>query len=121
VVVAGVVVAGVVVAGVVVCVTFGVVLVTVWPWKAFAAISASAPESTTTAAAVQRVTAEIRRSPASRAMTARRVAVSTALRAEERGTRRLTAVLRVAPESAQVPRSCLAFSRRRPQLHLSGV
>ncbi len=45
--------------------------VAVWPWKAFAAISASAPESATTAAATQRVVAEIRRRPASRRATAR--------------------------------------------------
>ena len=46
--------------------------VAAWPWKAFAAISASAPETATTPVAIQRVVAEIRRRPASRASTARR-------------------------------------------------
>jgi hypothetical protein len=56
----------------------------VWPWKALAAISASPPDSATTPAATQRVTAEIRRRPASRAIMARRVAVSSGCGRERR-------------------------------------
>jgi hypothetical protein len=59
------------------------------PWKACAAISASAPVSTTTPAVTQRVTAQIRRRPASRALIARRVAVSSG-DARERRTGGLT-------------------------------
>jgi hypothetical protein len=78
----GVVVAGVVIAGVVVAcdalelAPLLVPLEIVRPWKAFAAISASAPDRPMTAAIIQRVTVEIRCSPASRAIAARRVAIS---------------------------------------------
>jgi hypothetical protein len=50
----------------------------VCPWKDPAAITASAPDSATAAAAIQRVALEIRRSPASRASTARRLAAGPA-------------------------------------------
>lgn len=49
-----------------------VVAAAAWPWKAFAAIRASAPDSDATAVATQRVVLEMRRNPASRATTARR-------------------------------------------------
>jgi hypothetical protein len=57
-------------------------VVAVRPWKALAAISASAPERAAAPTTVQRVTAEIRRSPASRALAARPAASPG-----ERGTR----------------------------------
>jgi hypothetical protein len=50
--------------------------VAAWPWKALAATTASAPESAAAAATIPRVIAEIRRRPASRARTARRLACS---------------------------------------------
>src|ERR1019366_4186477 len=59
----------------------------VWPWKAWEAIRASAPERPTTPTITQRVTAEIRRSPASRAITARRLASSAGPALRGRGTR----------------------------------
>jgi hypothetical protein len=94
VVVVGVVVVGVVVAGVLAGVTLARVLETLWPGNAFAAISASAPVSTTIAATVQRVTAAIRRRPASRATAARRTAVPTAVLARARLGSTLTAAPR---------------------------
>jgi hypothetical protein len=56
-----------------------VVVVAARPWKAFEAIRASAPERATTPVAIQRVVVDIRRRPASRAITARRALGSGAV------------------------------------------
>jgi hypothetical protein len=73
------------------CVVSGCVvrLASVWPWNPFAAITARPPDNATTAATMPRVIAEIRRSPASRVLIARRLANSARLSAERRGGREI--------------------------------
>jgi hypothetical protein len=79
----------------------------VCPWKESAAITARAPDNPTAPAAIQRVALEIRRRPASRAITARRPAAGSAPgSAGGRGARRvavLAAVRDISP-NCRVPR-----------------